>query len=105
MNLSPKPSTPSFPPNSKGANTLFLLIVLKILVVICVVLIIWIVFDCIQESNTYQQVHPQEVPELEMCEIVGGVDPHLRDNIPNFVYQPGIGGTIPYEERKCAWCQ
>ena len=104
MNLSPIPSTPSFPPNSKGANTQFLLIVLTILVVICVVLMIWIVFDFIQECNIYQQEHRQEVPELEMREIVG-VDPHLRDNIPNFVYQPGISGTVPFEERKCAWCQ
>ena len=42
---------------------------------------IWIVFDFIQECNIYQQEHRQEVPELEMREIVGGVDPHLRDNI------------------------
>ena len=106
MNLSPVPSTPSLPPNSKEPNTQILLIVLPILVVIFVVIICF-VFDFFQESNTHQQVHRhrQEVPELEMREIVGGVDPHLRGNIPNFVYQPGISGTVPFEERKCAWCQ
>ena len=99
MNLSPVPSTPSFPP-----NTQILLIVLPILVVIFVVILCF-VFDFFQEYNTYQQAHRQEVPALEMRQIVGGVDPHLRDNIPNFVYQPGISGTVPFEERKCAWCQ
>ena len=104
MNLSPVPWTPSFPPNSKEPNTQILLIVLPILVVIFVVILCF-VFDFFQEYNTYQQAHRQEVPALEMREIVGGVDPHLRDNIPNFVYQPGISGTVPFEERKCAWCQ
>ena len=41
-------------------------------------------------AYVYRPVQQEEPSELEMQEIVSGVDPHLHDNIPNF------------EERKCA---
>ena len=87
MNLSAIPSTPSFPPDFNEPNIPIPLIVLLLVAIFVVVIVI--VYFIYRESYTYQP----------------GVDPHLRDNMPNFIYQPGVSGLVPFEERKCAWCQ
>ena len=87
MNLSAIPSTPSFPPDFNEPNIPIPLIVLLLVAIFVVVIVI--VYFIYRESHTYQP----------------GVDPHLRDNMPNFIYQPGVSGLVPFEERKCAWCQ
>ena len=77
MNLSAIPPTPPFPPDFNEPNIPIPLIVL--LLVAIFVVVIAIVYYFYRESYTYQ-------PLDEHQEIDCGVDPHLRDNMPNFIY-------------------
>ena len=92
MNLSAIPPTPPFPPDFNEPNIPIPLIVL--LLVAIFVVVIAIVYYFYRESYTYQPLDEHQE-----------IDPHLRDNMPNFIYQPGVSGMVPFEERKCAWCQ
>ena len=92
MNISPIPSPPI--PILLKVLAVGVLVTIAILAVHGVVFALSWVWELSPDSvdllaYDYQPVQ-QEKLELEMQEIVGGVDPHLRDNIPNF------------EERNCA---
>ena len=92
MNISPIPSPPI--PILLKVLAVGVLVTIAILAVHGVVFVLSWVWELSPDyvdllAYVYQPVQ-QEKPELEMQEIVGGVDPHLRDNIPNF------------EERNCA---
>ena len=92
MNISPIPSPPI--PILLKVLAVGVLVTIAILAVHGVVFVLSWVWELSPDSvdllaYDYQPVQ-QEKRELEMQEIVGGVDPHLRDNIPNF------------EERNCA---
>ena len=92
MNISPIPSPPI--PILLKVLAVGVLVTIAILAVHGVVFVLSWVWELSPDSvdllaYDYQPVQ-QEKRELEMQEIVGGVDPHLGDNIPNF------------EERNCA---
>ena len=93
MNISPIPSPPI--PILLKVLAVGVLVTIAILVVHGVVFVLNWVWELSPDyvdllAYVYRPVQQEEPSELEMQEIVSGVDPHLHDNIPNF------------EERKCA---